>query len=105
MKNLEAQSAAKMRDEKKQLIEAAARDIENIQLTGRAIRAQIDVAKEIALTTIEEDKSQEILNDTCMAVEQSELIRQIADAAKFGNFTEMRRLKELLDGSKLNHNT
>lgn len=82
---------------KRQLIEKAIIEISDIQLTGQAVRMQIDTAKEYALDVIQADNAQKQLNDAHAATRRSELLKKMSDAAKSGNLSEMQHIKKLLD--------
>ncbi len=85
---------------KDQLIEQAAREISDIQRTGQMFRAQIDIAKERALHTIEEDEARKRLHDSAAAEKRMELLRKMANAAKAGDSVEMQRIQNLLKEDK-----
>lgn len=81
---------------KKQLIEQAASEIDSIHFTGYMLRSKIYTAKEKMISNIREDNEQYMSDVAYDAKNRTELIRQMGEAAKKGDFEEMQRIKNIL---------
>lgn len=96
MEDQDMQSTPDLEDVKERLIEDAAQELASIQITGQAVRSQIDVAKNQMLSAIEAENKQKQTSDALIAAKRSELIKKLGEAAKAGNLSEMQRIKNLL---------
>ena len=96
MEDQDMQSTPDLEDVKERLIEDAAQKLASIQITGQAVRSQIDVAKNQMLSAIEAENKQKQTSDALIAAKRSELIKKLSEAAKAGNLSEMQRIKNLL---------
>ena len=96
MEEQKVQSTADLKGVKERLIKEAAQEITSIQITGQAVRAQIDATKNEMLSTIEAENKQKHTGDALMAAKRSELIKKLGEAAKAGNLSEVQRIKNLL---------
>lgn len=96
MEDQDMQSAPDFEDVKERLIEDAAQELASIQITGQAVRSQIDVAKNQMLSAIKAENKQKQTSDALIAAKRSELIKKLGEAAKAGNLSEMQRIKNLL---------
>lgn len=96
MEDKKIQSAAGLKSVKERLIEEAAQEITNIQITGQIIRAQIDTVKDQVLNAVEAEDKRKQAEDALMAAKRSELVKQLGEAAKSGNLAEMQRIRNLL---------
>lgn len=82
---------------KRKIIETACSSIENAQAFGKQERARIDTLKTAAIQQIEVESQDAQVQDDARSQQRTELIRLLSEAAQSGNFTEMRRIKQLLD--------
>lgn len=81
---------------KRQLIDEAVEKINLIQMAGQALRTEIGVAKDAIIAEIQAQGELDRQSDALCAVKRANLIKQMGDAAKAGDLTELKRIKELL---------
>lgn len=100
MENKGSQNSVQPKDSEKELVEQAVTQINNIQFTGQALRAQIDAVKTGALDAIEAEDRQRRFDDAIEAKKRFEIIKKMREAAASGDFAKMQMLKQLLDENK-----
>lgn len=101
MEDKKAQGSTDINDIKKRLIEEAAQEIANIQITGQMLRSQIDAAKDQMLNAIEAEDKLKQAEDAIMEAKRSELVKRLGEAAKSGNLSEMQRIRNFLSEEKI----
>ena len=97
--------------EKRRMKQVAEAQISEVEQRGEQERAQISMLKQEAVHYIDTRK-QEIIKridaetqeaiqaDKEAAEKRSDLVRQLTDAAQKGDLTEMKRIRQLMDGLK-----
>jgi len=85
------------KDERKRAVVQAQKAIADISAKGKDQREMISVAKDMALSRLEEQAAQESKHDMDKYSQKSALLDQFTNAAQQGNLEEMKRIRELLN--------